>query len=202
MLTLCQKSLRRVVANNIYLLLNFNLFYDRGVATLELNTDRLRVIPLNAGNLKLLIDSQRKLELKLLLNETTIFLDSEIKSAMKVRLTKLLDDEQNYIWYTNWLIVLKAENCIVGGIMLKGRPNENGEVIICYYTNPNYQGSGYMTETIGQMKSWLLRQPDVRYVIADTEKDNIASQRVLEKTGAKMYKETKDLFFWRFAQSE
>lgn len=202
MLTLCQKSLRRVVANNIYLLLNFNLFYDRGVATLELNTDRLRVIPLNAGNLKLLIDSQRELELKLLLNETTIFLDSEIKSAMKVRLTKLLDDEQNYIWYTNWLIVLKAENYIVGGIMLKGRPNENGEVIIGYYTNPNYQGNGYMTETIGQMKSWLLRQPDVRYVIADTEKDNIASQRVLEKTGAKMYKETKDLFFWRFAQSE
>lgn len=169
---------------------------------MELNTERLRIIPLNAQNLKLLIDSQKKLELKLSLNEKKVFLDLETKSALKVRLTKLLDDEQNYIWYTNWLIILKAQNCIIGGIMLKGRPNENGEVIIGYYTISKYQGNGYMTETINQMKSWLLSQSDVTYVIADTERDNIASHRVLEKTGAIMYKETKDLFFWRFAQAE
>lgn len=169
---------------------------------MELNTDRLRIIPLNAENLTLLIDNQKELELKLSLNEKKVFLDSETKSALKVRLTKLLDDEQNYIWYTNWLIILKAQNCIIGGIMLKGRPNENGEVIIGYYTISKYQGKGYMTEAIYHMNSWLLNQSGVMYVIADTEKDNIASHRVLEKTGARMYKETKDLFFWRFSHPE
>lgn len=95
---------------------------------------------------------------------------------MKFRLSKLLEDERNYIWYTNWLIVLKDENCTVGGIMIKGLPNEKGEVVIGYYTLVPYQGNGYMTETIDTMKNWLLSQPDVMYVIADTEKDNIASR--------------------------
>ena len=45
----------------------------------------------------------------------------------------------------------------------------------------------------------MLSQPDVRFVIADTEKDNIASHKVLEKAGANMYKETQELYFWRFS---
>lgn len=94
--------------------------------------------------------------------------------------------------------MLKDKNCTVGGIMLKGLPNENGEIVIGYYTLTEYQGNGYMTETINNMKNWLLNQSNVMYVIADTEKDNIPSHRVLEKSGAEMYKETDELYFWRF----
>lgn len=82
--------------------------------------------------------------------------------------------------------------------MLKGMPNERGEVVIGYYTFPYYQGQGYMTESIIALKNWLLHQPNVKYVIADTEKDNVASHRVLEKAGAALYKETNSLYFWRF----
>ncbi|MGE7602434.1 GNAT family N-acetyltransferase [Peribacillus sp. NPDC097675] len=166
---------------------------------IELKTDRLRIIPLNAENLKLLMDSQKEMELKLCLCETENYLDLELKQALEIRLSKLLNDEQNYIWYTNWLIVLKDTNCYVGGIMLKGLPNKNGEVVIGYYTIPRYQGNGYMTETIVNIKYWLLNQPDVMSIIADTEKDNIASHRVLEKAGAEMYKETEELYYWRMS---
>lgn len=166
---------------------------------MELNTKRLRIIPLNAENLRLLIDNQKELEIKFLLNQTDVFLDPEIKSALETRLSNLITNEENYIWYTNWLIVSKVANSYIGGIMLKGFPNGKGEVIIGYYTIPQYKGNGYMTETVDSIKSWLLNQPDVKFVIADTEKDNIASHRVLEKTGAKIYKESEDLFFWRFS---
>jgi [ribosomal protein S5]-alanine N-acetyltransferase len=165
---------------------------------IELNTERLRLIPLNAESLKLLIDNQNEMEIKLSLNKSEGVLSKELKHAMEFRLSKVMEDQQNFLWYTNWLIVLREENCIVGGIMLKGRPNENGEVIIGYYTSPEYQGNGYMTEAVSNIKSWLLNQPDVMYVIADTDKDNIASHKVLEKTGAEIYKETEDLYFWRF----
>jgi len=164
----------------------------------ELNTERLRLIPLSAENLKLLIENPRKMELRLSLSESGRFLSPELKQAMEIRLSKLLVDETNYEWYTNWLIVLKDPNCTVGGIMLKGLPNENGEVVIGYYTLPEYQGNGYMAETINNMKNWLLNQSNVMYVIADTDKDNIPSRRVLEKLGAEMYKETDELYFWRF----
>jgi [ribosomal protein S5]-alanine N-acetyltransferase len=163
-----------------------------------LNTERLKIVPLDAENLKLLIDNRKELEYKLSLSETTNFVDPELNLALEIRLSKLLLDEQNYTWHTNWLIVSQETNCYVGGIMLKGIPNKNGEVVIGYYTIPYYQGNGYMTETICYIKSWLLNQPNVKYVIADTEKDNIASHRVLEKAGAEMYKETEELYYWRF----
>lgn len=165
---------------------------------IELDTERLRLIPLSAENLRLLIENPQKMELRLSLNVSDRFLSSELKQAMEIRLSKLLGDEENYVWYTNWLIVSKDKNCSVGGIMIKGLPNENGEVVIGYYTLPEFQGNGYMTETIIDLKKWLLNQPDVMFVIADTDKDNIPSHRVLEKSGAKMFKETDELYFWRF----
>lgn len=169
---------------------------------IELNTERLRLIPLNAESLKLFIDNPKEMELRLSLSESNSFLIPELKQAMETRLSKLLIDEENYIWYTNWLIVPKDKNCSVGGIMLKGLPNENGEVVIGYYTLPEYQGNGYMAETVNNMKNWLLNQMGVMYVIADTDKDNIPSHRVLEKLGAEMYKETDELYFWRFVRNK
>ncbi len=164
----------------------------------ELNTERLRLIPLSAENLKLLIENPVEMGLRLSLSESDRFLSPELRQAMEIRLSKLLVDEENYEWYTNWLIVSKDQNCTIGGVMLKGLPNEYGEVVIGYYTHPEYQGNGYMTETINSMKNWLLNQSNVMYVIADTEKDNIPSHRVLEKLGAELYKETDELYFWKF----
>ncbi|WP_107922952.1 GNAT family N-acetyltransferase [Lysinibacillus parviboronicapiens] len=165
---------------------------------IALNTERLTLIPLNADNLKLLIDHQNGLAAALSLSNSEVFLDEELRHALKFRLSKLLADEYNYLWHTNWLIVSKEKNCTVGGIMMKGLPNDKGEVVIGYYTFVPYQGNGYMTETNNTMKNWLLSQPDVMFVIADTEKDNLASHKVLGKAGAQLFTETEELYFWRF----
>ncbi|MCS1381569.1 GNAT family N-acetyltransferase [Lysinibacillus sphaericus] len=167
---------------------------------IELKTARLRILPLSADNLKLLIENPKKLDLQFSFIESSSSLSMELQQAMEIRLSKLLRDKDNYIWYTNWFIISHSQNCSVGGIMVKGLPNNNGEVIIGYYTLPEYQGNGYMTEALETMKNWLLNQPNVKCVIADTEKDNIASHRVLEKSGAKLYKETAALYYWKFTQ--
>ncbi|GAB0166965.1 GNAT family N-acetyltransferase [Lysinibacillus sp. CTST325] len=165
---------------------------------IELSTNRLRLIPLNAKYLDLLINDEKSLEIELSVSSKEVFLDEELRQALKFRLSKVLENKEKYIWYTNWIIVSKEENCIVGGIMLKGLPNEQGEVVIGYYTFPQYQGMGYMTETVRMMKDWLLRQSNVKYVMADTDKDNIASHQVLQKAGATLYTESEELYFWRF----
>ncbi|MGE7949422.1 GNAT family N-acetyltransferase [Lysinibacillus sp. NPDC093688] len=165
---------------------------------IELSTKRLRLIPLTAKYLDLLINEEKTLEIELSVSSNEVFLDEELRQALKFRLLKVLEDEENYIWYTNWVIVSKEKNCIVGGVMLKGLPNEQGEVVIGYYTFPQYQGKGYMTETVRMMKDWLLRQSNVKYVIADTDKNNIASHKVLQKAGATLYSESEELYFWRF----
>ncbi|MFC9540912.1 GNAT family N-acetyltransferase [Lysinibacillus sp. NPDC056959] len=165
---------------------------------IEISTNRLRLIPLNAKCLELLINEEKTLEIELSVSSNEVFLDEELRQALMFRLSKVLEDQENYIWYTNWVIVSKEKNCIVGGIMLKGLPNEQGEVVIGYYTFPQYQGKGYMTETVRLMKDWLLSQSNVKYVIADTDKNNIASHRVLQKAGATLYSESEELYFWKF----
>ncbi|MFJ8102171.1 GNAT family N-acetyltransferase [Lysinibacillus sp. NPDC096212] len=165
---------------------------------IELSTKKLRLIPLNAKCLDLLINDEKSLEIELSVNSKEVYLDEELRQALKFRLAKVLDDEKNYFWHTNWLIVSKETNSIVGGIMLKGLPNEQGDVVIGYYTFPLYQGKGYMTEAVRKMKDWLLRQSNVKYVIADTDKNNIASHKVLQKAGAILYSESEELYFWRF----
>ncbi|WP_397538233.1 GNAT family N-acetyltransferase [Rummeliibacillus pycnus] len=115
---------------------------------------------------------------------------------------KFLADEKNYFWCTYWIIISKDINEIVGGIMIKGTPNDNGEVVIGYYTLFEHQGNDFMTEAIRYSKNWLLNQVNVIYVIVDKEKDNIASHRILEKIGTDMYKETEELFFWGFSTSK
>ncbi|MFT9817024.1 GNAT family N-acetyltransferase [Lysinibacillus sp. NPDC056185] len=165
---------------------------------IELSTKKLRLIPLNAKCLDLLINDEKSLKIELSVSSKEVYLDEELRQALKFRLSKVLDDEKNYFWHTNWLIVSKETNSIVGGIMLKGLPNEQGDVVIGYYTFPLYQGKGYMTEAVRMMKDWLLRQSNVKYVIADTDKNNIASHKVLQKAGAILYLESKELYFWRF----
>lgn len=119
---------------------------------IEISTKRLRLIPLNAKSLELLINEEKTLEIELSASSNEVFLDEELRQALMFRLSKVLEDQENYIWYTNWVIVSKEKNCIVGGIMLKGLPNEQGEVVIGYYTFPQYQGKGYMTDTVRLMK--------------------------------------------------
>ncbi len=76
---------------------------------IALNTERLTLIPLNADNLKLLIDHQNGLAAALSLSNSEVFLDEELRHALKFRLSKLLADEYNYLWHTNWLIVSKEK---------------------------------------------------------------------------------------------
>ncbi len=83
----------------------------------ELQTERIRLIPLNAKYLKLLIEHEEQMAAELSLSKGVGSLDWELKQALYFRLSKVLEDEPNYLWHTNWLLVLKEKNCAVGGIM-------------------------------------------------------------------------------------
>ncbi len=67
-----------------------------------------------------------------------------------------------------------------GGFM---GPPQSGTAQTGYCVLPQFQKRGYATELLGGLVKWALTQPDVRRVAADTEWENPASVRVLEKTG-------------------
>jgi [ribosomal protein S5]-alanine N-acetyltransferase len=67
-----------------------------------------------------------------------------------------------------------------GGFM--GTP-QSGTAQTGYCVLPQFQKRGYATEMLGGLVGWAMSQPDVRRVAADTEWENPASVRVLEKAG-------------------
>ncbi|WP_058304397.1 GNAT family N-acetyltransferase [Gorillibacterium timonense] len=104
--------------------------------------------------------------------------------------------EEDLIWYRTWTFYEKSENKIVGGGLFKGKPNENGYVEIGYGISDDEQRRGYATEGNGRLVRWALDEMNVAGVTAETERDNIASIRVLEKLGFEKTHETDEFSYW------
>lgn len=166
-----------------------------------IKTKRLALLPLKAHNIALALENYGKMQADLGLNIINKTLDKEMQYAMKVRLRKVLEDVENYLWLTNWAIIHKEENQIIGFIMIKGYPNENGEVIVGYGIEEKYRRNRYATESLKALTEWIFKNPKALCVIADTEKSNIASHKVLENVGAVKYKEIDELIWWKIKKS-
>ena len=70
---------------------------------------------------------------------------------------------------------------LCGSIGFRGPPDERGMIEIGYSVLPEYQGSGFATEMVAGLVRWAVCQPGVRIIEAETDFDNPASIRVLEK---------------------
>lgn len=99
----------------------------------EVSTERLKIVPLNEYNLELSIINFNKMEKSLGLTVTDKNIGFREKNIFKIRLNDVKNNNSKYMWYTTWVVILKSENRIIGHIMLKGYPNEQGEVNIGYY---------------------------------------------------------------------
>ena len=163
----------------------------------SLETEKLKLIPLNVHNLRYLIEDRRKMERNLGVKITDTELEEPVKKAMRTSLKKVIENKEDYLWYTNWVIVLKKENRIIGGLCFKGIPDEKGKVEIGYGMQDEYRCKGYMTEAVKELINWAFSFNHVTEVIAETEKDNLPSYRVLEKTGMQKYQENEKMLWWR-----
>ena len=99
------------------------------------------------------------------------------------------------------VIVEKASGLAVGTIGCYGPPDETGTLMIGYGLVPSARGQGYATEALRALVSYLLGQPSVRAIKADTLADNVASQRVLEKTGFAYTHSTADTRWYALDQA-
>lgn len=168
---------------------------------IKIETKRLELLPLDSDNLLLSTENFQAMEKNLGLSITDTKLDDDMQYAMGVRLRKVLADQENYLWLTNWAIILKEQNCIAGFIMIKGCPSKKGEVIVGYGIEEKYRCKGIASEAVRGLTEWIFKNPKAQYVIADTEMMNIASHKVLVNAGAKKYKEADDIVWWRICKT-
>lgn len=84
-------------------------------------------------------------------------------------------------WYAIWMIELKDKTHI-GELCFKGI-DDNGVSEIGYGISDEYQNQGYATEAVKTVVKWAFQNKNVTAIEAETQRDNTASKRVLEKCG-------------------
>ena len=92
------------------------------------------------------------------------------------------------MWY--WVQLDGGERVAIGNGGFKGRPDADGMVEVGYSVMDAYQRRGLCTEAVGALIAWAFSHPEVARVVAETNPDNIASIRVMEKNGLTFTGET------------
>jgi RimJ/RimL family protein N-acetyltransferase len=92
-------------------------------------------------------------------------------------------------------VVEKATGRSIGGIGFKNAPDGGGEVEIGYGIAQSFQGRGVATEALGALCDFA--RVGASSVRAETERENRASERVLEKCDFERYAETDQEVLWR-----
>lgn len=86
-----------------------------------------------------------------------------------------------------WAIVHLGDNKVIGSIGLHHRPDESshqeGDLVLGYVLSKAYWGHGYMTEAAQCLIEQAFISWDVPRIRVAHFKENIASQRVIEKLG-------------------
>ena len=165
-----------------------------------IETEKFIIKPLTYYQLLKYLKCDNSLEEELNLNKNSRTIAPELVEAFESTiLPNVADTSKNYLFSTLWTGILKAENKMVGDICIVGEPNEIGEIEIGYGTYDEYKGKGYMTEMVSGIILWAKSQANVQSIIASTNKDNVASFKVLEKNNFKKIGETEELLNWKLA---
>ena len=105
----------------------------------------------------------------------------ELKVAYSEMLEGCLQHIDEWEWYAMWNIEL-INGTRVGDLNFKGL-DENGVTEIGYVILGEYQNQGYATEAVKAVTEWALQKNNVTAIEAETDVNNIISQKVLAKCG-------------------
>ncbi len=158
-----------------------------------IETERLVLFPYTADNLALFNRDIPCFEKEFGVVYRGEELDHLLTSYLKKLEAEISDDPNHYLFFTEFLIVLKENDHIIGSIDYKYVP-KNGITEVGYGMNPSYTGKGYMTEAL---EAFLIfgKKHGIKTVRADTKPDNIKSQNVLKRCGFDFLYEKQNLWW-------
>ena len=95
-----------------------------------------------------------------------------------------------------YLVRRRSDGLAIGGIGFFGPPDETGTVGFGYGLVPSARGAGLATEAV-QTALQHAATRGAKIAVADTDVENVASQRVLEKNGLIEVRRDRSLVFYQ-----
>nr|WP_302830866.1 GNAT family N-acetyltransferase [uncultured Bacteroides sp.] len=150
---------------------------------MKLETERLELIPLLPHQLRLWVENIAILQRDLNCSYRAEPMEGFFLEIVKGQLKITEKNPNDYVWHSFWFLIRKTDRVVVGSADFKDIPNDKQEVEIGYGLGKEFEHQGYMTEAVKAICEWALRQENVAHIIAETEKDGFASQRILQHCG-------------------
>jgi len=163
---------------------------------MTIETERLELIPLQPEQMRLWIYDIRALEKELAAVYMAEPMEGRFLDIVRYQMEIAEKDPGNYLWHSFWLIIRKKDRVIIGSADFKDIPDKSGSTEIGYGLGKCFEHNGYMTEAVMAMCDWAMKQNGVRAVIAETDLNGLASQRILERCGFKVYY-AGDTLWWK-----
>jgi len=163
-----------------------------------IETKQLIIRPLTYSQLVKYAQSNPSLEVELNVQPSERSISPELKVALEQTiLPSVADASKDYLYSTLWTAISKTDNKMVGELCMMGEPNEEGEIEIGYGTHEEFQGRGFMTEMVAGIIEWARSQEKICSILANTEKSNISSFRVLQKNQFLLVAESESMLHWK-----
>lgn len=164
---------------------------------MQLETKRLLLFPLDEIQIKNWTKGLPALEQALSCAYDGEKMEGMFLQIVQEQAEKVQNDRENWLFHTFWLLLRKEDRTVIGAADFKAPPDQDGAVEIGYGLNAAYERNGYMTEAVEAMCRWAFAQPGVRTILAETERENDASQRVLKRCAFRLYREAETLWWKR-----
>jgi ribosomal-protein-alanine N-acetyltransferase len=172
-----------------------NLSRNLSPAHMKLETGRLTIIPLSHRQLgQYLIPDALERALDLVENDRKV--TPKLVSKIAGILPLIADPVNDYLFQTFWIVIDKTKKVMVADLCFKGQP-QNGEVEIGYGTYDQFQGMGFMSEAVDAVINYVFDHTCVTSVYAETNIQNMASQKILERNRFLKQAVTRDNVKWR-----
>jgi len=144
------------------------------VSAPELRTERLRLVPLDADEMRLLLENWPALQQRLHAKaHPTWMTERQTLGAARRHRDRMLREPEAWMWWTFWQVVLAREGESVGLVDFKGPPGPEGGVVIGCSFSPAHWDRGYATEAVASLLAWAFGHASVRFIAADTDVANL-----------------------------
>ena len=118
--------------------------------------------------------------------------DRDIKTVEDAKdyIKKKMTPQLERLGYSNYTLIRKQDNQKIGTCGLYDREGLDG-IDIGFAFLPEYEKKGFAFESSNKLKEVAFSEFDIKIISAITTKDNVSSQKLLEKLGLKFIKTTK-----------
>jgi RimJ/RimL family protein N-acetyltransferase len=153
------------------------------IENFRLVTPRLRLIPATVATVRAEMSNHKLLGDLLQARIPSEWPPEQLREALPYFLDRMEAKPFGTGWF-GWYGVLPASYEMPGFLIASagfmGEPVD-GVAKVGYSVLPEFQRQGYATEIVGALLRWSQQQLEAPIIEAETDEDNLASRRVLEK---------------------